>query len=232
MDSLRREPWEPHQEVRENMQGRTVKVFGTAIVTAFLLSGCMAVEENPLNVNTARGVPENISAVEAIPEELGDDPLNLGKNGATLCSAQPAIGYQEFTVLIHNELLSTFTVDDVRLESAADLSLIKAEVSPANREGHHKTAGGEEGAGHGTHSAEAAPAETEEPVKAGPVEPVPATGYGITTHEYVNLVVTVSIDEGTETGTAQGITVDYSTDGQEFTNTHPLVLTMDRESCA
>ncbi|WP_216699769.1 hypothetical protein [Arthrobacter sp. H5] len=209
-------------------------MFGTAIVTAFLLSGCMAVEENPLNVNTARGVPENVSAVEAIPEDFGDDPLNLGKNGSTLCTAQPPIGYQEFTVLIHNELLSTFTVDDVRLESAEDLSLLKAEISTANRDGHHKTQDGEEGAGHGTHSAEAAPAESEseEPVKAGPVEPVPATGYGITTHEYVNLVVSVSIAEGTESGTAQGITVDYSTDGQEFTNTHPLVLTMDRESCS
>lgn len=190
----------------------------------------MAVEENPLNVNSPRS-QENVSAVQETVEDFGDDPLNLAENGATLCATQPDIGYQEFTVLVHNEALETFTLDDVALKDPEGLTLVSAEVSTANRDGHHKAHGDDDGGAHGSHSAEpeAAPAEEAEP--AGPVEPVPAEGYNITTHEYVNLVVAVSIADGVDSGTAQGVAVDYSTGGQTFTGTHPLILELDREGC-
>lgn len=209
------------------MAARSAALAGGGILVALLTSGCMAVEENPLEVNSPRS--QNVTAVQQTAEDFGDDPLNLAENGATLCSTQPDIGFQEFTVLVHNEALETFTLDDVSLQDPDNLTLVSAEVSPANRDGHHKAHGGD-GGDHGSHSAEPAP-ETTEAKPTGPVEPVPAEGYNITTHEYVNLVVAVSIADNADAGTAQGITVAYSTDGREFTGTHPLVVELDRESC-
>ncbi|MFJ6280891.1 hypothetical protein [Arthrobacter subterraneus] len=217
------------------MAVRSAALMCGALLTALLASGCMAVESNPLDVNSPR-MQENASAVQQpATADVGDDPLNLAENGATLCSTQPGIGFQEFTVLVHNEALETFTLDDVTLQDPDGLTLVSAEVSPANREGHHKAHGGEEGddGGHGTHSAEPAPAAPSATASAAaPVDPVPADGYAVSTHEYVNLVVAVSIAEGTDAGTAQGITVAYSTGGQEFTGTHPLVIELTREGCA
>lgn len=221
------------------MAVRSAALMGGALLTALLASGCMAVEANPLDVNSPR-MQENASAVQQpATADVGDDPLNLAENGATLCSTQPGIGFQEFTVLVHNEALETFTLDDVTLQDPDGLTLVSAEVSPANREGHHKAHGGEDGddGAHGTHSAEPAPAAPSVPPSAaaepaGPVEPVPADGYAVSTHEYVNLVVAVSIAEGADAGTAQGITVAYSTGGQGFTGTHPLVIELTREGCA
>lgn len=203
-----------------------------AVLVALSSAGCAAVEENPLSVNSPRS-EANVSAVEASPADFGDDPLNLAENGASLCSSQPDIGFQEFTVLVHNEALETFTLEDISLADPLGLTLVSAEVSPANRDGHHKAHGDAGGAGHGGHStapATAAPDETAEP--AGPVEPVPAQGYTITTHEYINLVVAVSIEDGADAGTAQGITVGYSTGDAEFTGTHPLKVELNREGCA
>lgn len=220
------------------MAVRSAALMGGALLTALLASGCMAVEANPLDVNSPR-TQDNASAVQQpATADVGDDPLNLAENGATLCSTQPGIGFQEFTVLVHNEALETFTLDDVTLQDPDGLTLVSAEVSPANREGHHKAHGGEDGddGAHGTHSAEPAPAAPSVPPSAaaepaGPVEPVPADGYAVSTHEYVNLVVAVSIAEGADAGTAQGITVAYSTGGQGFTGTHPLVIELTREGC-
>ncbi|NJC21399.1 hypothetical protein BJ994_000475 [Arthrobacter pigmenti] len=212
------------------MAARSAALTGGALLVAILTSGCMAVEENPLNVNSPREDQQNVSSFQQTPEDFGDDPLNLAENGANLCTAQPSVGYQEFTVLVHNEALETFTIDGVSLADPQGLTLIKAEISAANREGHHKAHGGDEG-GHGTHSAEAAPV-TPEAEPAGPVVPVPANGYNITTHEYVNLVVSISIAEGAEAGTAQGIDVAYSTGDQEFAGTHPLVIELTRGGCA
>ncbi|WP_157359181.1 hypothetical protein [Arthrobacter sp. Soil782] len=214
------------------MAVRSAALVGGALLAALFTSGCMAVEENPLDVNSPRS-QENVSAVQQTVADFGEDPLNLAENGATLCATQPDIGYQEFTVLVHNEALETFTLDDVTLQNPEGLTLVSAEVSTANREGHHKAHGEDDGGAHGTHSAEpapAAPAETAEP--AGPVEPVPAEGYNITTHEYVNLVVAVSIADGVDGGTSQGVSVAYSASGQEFTGTHPLAIELNRESCA
>ncbi|WP_299168180.1 hypothetical protein [uncultured Arthrobacter sp.] len=213
------------------MAVRSAARVGGVMLAALLTSGCMAVEANPLDVNSPRS-QGNVSAVQQTVANFGDDPLNLAENGATLCYTQPDIGFQEFTVLVHNEALETFTLDDVTLQDPENLTLVSAEVSPANRDGHHKAPADDDGGAHGTHSAEpapAAPSESAEP--AGPVEPVSAEGYNITTHEYVNLVVAVSIAEGADAGTAQGITVAYSTGGSEFTGTHPLVVELDREGC-
>lgn len=213
----------------ERVAVRSAAVTGGAVLVALLASGCMAVEENPLNVNSPRSDQQNVSAVQTA-EDFGDDPLNLTENGASLCYTQPEIGFQEFTVLIHNESLETFSFEDVSLNTPEGLTLVKAEISTANREGHHKAHAEETDGGHGTHSAEPAP-ETPEPKPSGPVTPVPAEGYNITTHEYVNLVVAVSIAEGSDSGTAQGITVAYSTGGQDFIGTHPLVVELAREGC-
>lgn len=211
---------------------------GSALLVALLSTGCMTVEENPLNVNSPRTDQQNVSAVERTEQtvqDFGDDPLNLADNGATLCTKQPAIGFQEFTVLVHNEALETFTFEDISLKDPTGLSIVSAEVSKANRDGHHKAHGGDGGADggdHGGHSAAPAPEESAAAEPTGPVTPVPADGYNITTHEYVNLVVAVAIEEGAESGSAQGITVAYSANGQEFTGTHPLIVQLERESCA
>lgn len=216
------------------MAVRKAALAAGGILTALLTSGCMAVEANPLDVNSPR-TQENASAVQQpAAADFGEDPLNLAENGGTLCYTQPDIGFQEFTVLVHNEALETFTLDDVTLQDPEDLTLVSAEVSPANRDGHHKAHGGGgddggDGGAHSAHSAEPAPVETDK--ASGPVQPVPAEGYDITTHEYVNLVVAVSIAEGADSGTAQGVTVAYSTGGQEFTGTHPLVVELERRSC-
>ncbi len=211
---------------------------GSGLLVALLSTGCMTVEENPLDVNSPRSDQQNVSAVERTEQtvqDFGDDPLNLADNGATLCTKQPAIGFQEFTVLVHNEALETFTFEDISLKDPTGLSIVSAEVSKANRDGHHKAHGGDGGADggdHGGHSAAPAPEESAAAEPTGPVTPVPADGYNITTHEYVNLVVAVAIEEGAESGSAQGITVAYSANGQEFTGTHPLIVQLERESCA
>lgn len=220
------------------MAVRSVALMGSALLVALLSTGCMTVEENPLDVNSPRSDQQNVSAVERTEQtvqDFGDDPLNLADNGATLCTKQPAIGFQEFTVLVHNEALETFTFEDISLKDPTGLSIVSAEVSKANRDGHHKAHGGDGGADggdHGGHSAAPAPEESAAAEPTGPVTPVPADGYNITTHEYVNLVVAVAIEEGAESGSAQGITVAYSANGQEFTGTHPLIVQLERESCA
>lgn len=201
-----------------------------AVLTAILAAGCTAVEENPLDVNSPRSDRQEVSAAQESPATFGDDPLNLTENGATLCYTQPDIGFQEFTVLVHNEALETFAVDDVTLKDPEGLTLVKAEISPASRKGHHDAVLDADNSAHGTHSAAPAPASAA-PEPAAPVAPVPAEGYTITTHEYVNIVVAVSIADGADAGTAQGITVAYSTGGQEFSGTHPLVIELDREGC-
>lgn len=208
------------------------------MLAALLVSGCMPIEENPLDVNSPRSqekVSQQSVSNQQTTADFGEDPLNLAENGGTLCYTQPDIGFQKFTVLVHNEALETFTLDDVTLQDPEGLTLVSAEVSPANREGHHKAHGDADAdaGAHGTHSAEPAPATpSESAAPAGPVEPVPAEGYNITTHEYINLVVAVSIADGADAGTAQGLTVAYSTGDQEFTGTHPLVVELDRESCS
>lgn len=218
------------------MVGRAGKAVFISITTAGLLCGCMVTEENPLNVNAERGVEAGADAAPVSVTDFGDDPLNLGENGASLCSVQLSAGYQEYTVLVHNETLETFTLQDVGLGSPENLNILSAEVTPANREGHNHGGGeGDAAGGHAGHGDAVVPAETEEAEEEQStflVEPVPAEGYEITTHEYINVVVTVALDEGAESGSSQHIEIDYSAGDQEFTGEHPLQIEMQRTSCA
>ena len=226
------------------MASRTATILGIAVLTAGLISGCGGMEENPLNVN---GAPQPKPAVadapgtEVIPASLGEDPLQLGANGAKLCSVQPALGYQEYTVLIHNETLESFTVDDVSLGSPSGVTLNSAEVTPANRGGHgtHDMedgtvmgGGGEHTDAHGSGEMADLGDPADMPQNVFFTEPVPAVGYEIATLEYLNVVVSVSLDDDADRGTSDYVEIDYSTADGSFTGKHPLAITMDRDSCA
>lgn len=224
------------------MVNRTAAMLGVSVITAALISGCGGMEENPLNVNSAPQ-PVQSAAVAGEPDTgvlagaLGEDPLQLGANGAKLCSVQPALGYQEYTVLIHNETLESFTVDDVSLGSPSGVTLNAAEVTPANRGGHGThgmddgtVMGGDEHTG--AHGAGEMADMEDMPENVFFTEPVPAVGYEISTLEYLNVVVSVSLDEGVDRGTSEFIEIDYSTADGSFTGQHPLAITMDRDSCA
>ncbi|MHA7275310.1 hypothetical protein [Arthrobacter sp. HLT1-21] len=225
------------------MLTRTATILGISVITAGLISGCGGVENNPLNVNSAPQPSQGANVAEApaagvVPASLGDDPLQLGANGAKLCSVEPALGYQEYTVLIHNETLESFTIDDVSLGSPSGVTLDSAEVTPANRGGHgtHGMAdgtvmgGGDEHSG--AHGADKMAAESDMPENVFFTEPVPAVGYEISTLEYLNVVVSVSLEEDAERGTSEFVEIDYSTADGSFTGQHPLSITIDSDSCA
>ncbi|WP_019483871.1 hypothetical protein [Arthrobacter sp. TB 23] len=222
------------------MASRTATILGSSVLAVGLISGCGGMEENPLNVNGAS--PEqavaDASETEVIAASLGEDPLQLGVNGAKLCSVQPALGYQEYTVLIHNETLESFTIDDVSLGSPSGVTLNSAEVTPANR-GGHGTHGMEDGTvmGGGDEHTEAHGSGDmadmgDMPQNVFFTEPVPAVGYEISTLEYLNVVVSVSLDDDADRGTSEYVEIDYSTADGSFTGKHPLVITMDQDSCA
>ena len=66
------------------MAVRSAVLMGGALLTALLASGCMAVEANPLDVNSSR-MQENASAVQQpATADVGDDPLNLAENGMSV----------------------------------------------------------------------------------------------------------------------------------------------------
>ncbi|MHA7154841.1 hypothetical protein [Arthrobacter sp. TMN-50] len=225
------------------MLGRTATIIGISVITAGLISGCGGMEDNPLNVNSAPQTVEGANVADTpdagvVAASLGEDPLQLGANGAKLCSVEPALGYQEYTVLIHNETLESFTIDDVSLGSPSGVTLDSAEVTPANRGGHgtHGMAdgtvmgGGDEHTG--THGAGKMAGEKDMPENVFFTEPVPAVGYKISTLEYLNVVVSVSLDEGAERGSSEFVKIDYSTSEGSFTGQHPLAITIDSDSCA
>ena len=225
------------------MVSRTATILGISVITAVLISGCGGMEDNPLNVNSSPQAVQggNVAAgpdAGVVPASLGEDPLQLGANGAKLCSVEPALGYQEYTVLIHNETLESFTIDDVSLGEPSGVSLKSAEVTPANRGGHgtHGMAdgtvmgGGDEHTG--AHGAGEMAAESDTPKNVFFTEPVPAVGYDISTLEYLNVVVSVSLDEGADRGTSDFVEIDYSTTDGSFTGRHPLTITIDSDSCA
>ncbi len=82
-----------------------IRFFVAGLVLATGLTGCSAVGQNPLNVNggpsedqgaadasdagsSASDAAEE-SAASFITDNLDDDPLNIGVDGATLCGVQP-----------------------------------------------------------------------------------------------------------------------------------------------
>ena len=65
-----------------------------------------------------------------------------------------------------------------------------------------------------------------------PVGLVPAAGYDIKTHDYVNVLVEVSIDENADRGSAAYVELDYSSEDRDYTAQHPLEIELTRDGCA
>lgn len=209
-----------------------------ALVSLLALAGCGSVEENPLGVNTAVGERVQAAASDGSGTEgqaapigtgLGDDPLNVGVDGAELCGVQPKESRLRYTVMLHNPTLETFTFGEMALGNPEGLDIISSMVQTANREGHHHPdAPGAEDP-HEEHSAAptTAPAEPE-PI--GP--PVPATGYEFAPDAHVNIIVTVELSEGATHGSADNIVVPYSAADRDYSVPHNLRIDVDATSCS
>ena len=221
----------------ELLKGLALRHRGAALAAVLsvplLIGGCGAAEENPLGVNGA--VTEQGSTESSVPRDgsqadpvgnLGDDPLNVGLDGAELCGVQPQDSRLRYTVMLHNPTLETFTFGEMALGDAQGLDVISSMVQTANREGHNH--GGAELESHEEHSAAPTPAATQEPI--GP--PVPAEGYRFEPDAHVNIIVTVELADGVTNGTADNILVNFSTPEREYSVAHNLKIEVDATSCA
>lgn len=210
-------------------------LFAVALAASLALSGCGTVEENPLGVNTSPGEQAQPAAPDTRPDgsqaapvgiDLGDDPLNVGIDGAELCGVQPDDSRLRYTVMLHNPTLETFTFGEMKLGNPEGLDIISSMVQTANREGHHHP--GAEAAGHGGHTATPAPTKPPEPI--GP--PVPAEGYQFEPDAHVNIIVTVELAEGVTHGDADNILVAFSTPDRDYSVVHNLKIDVDATSCS
>jgi hypothetical protein len=207
-----------------------------ALVSLLALAGCGSVEENPLGVNTAAepqaqaAGPDTSGGGEVVPigSDLGDDPLNVGLDGAELCGVQPEDSRLRYTVMLHNPTLETFTFGDMALGNPEGLTIISSMVQTANREGHHHPTA--PGGAHEEHSAAPTTAPAEEPEPIGP--PVPAAGYQFVPDAHVNVIVTVELAEGVTHGSADNIVVAYATPEREYAVPHNLSIDVDATSCS
>ena len=208
-----------------------------ALVSLLALAGCGSVEENPLGVNTAAGqqaqlagpdTPGEVSEAAPIGNDLGDDPLNVGLDGAELCGVQPQESRLRYTVMLHNPTLETFTFGEMALGNPEGLTIISSMVQTANREGHHHPDA--PGSAHEEHEATPSAAPTEAPEPIGP--PVPAAGYQFVPDAHVNVIVTVELAEGATHGSADNIVVAYATPDREYAVPHNLRIDVDATSCA
>ncbi len=209
-----------------------------ALAAALALAGCGAVEENPLGVNTAdgqaqpvaSGAPEVGNQAASVAEglgDLGDDPLNVGIDGAELCGVQPDDSRLRYTVMLHNPTLETFTFGEMTLGDPQGLNILSSMVQTANREGHNHP--GADAGTHADHSATPTPAPTEPPEPIGP--PVPAEGYRFAPDAHVNIIVTVELAEGVTHGSADNILVAFSTPERDYAVAHDLKIDVDATSC-
>ncbi|MUK02208.1 hypothetical protein GM708_09900 [Vibrio cholerae] len=229
---------------------------GLLVIAA--VSGCGVAEQNPLNVNTQdvnaqdggedAGQGSTRSSVSApedakegqdgasfISADLDDDPLNIRADGATLCGVQPKDSFLQYTIMLHNPTLETFTFDSVDLVDAQGLGKIDAKITPANREGH-----GNHGAspavagGHGAAGHDATPTPTPSPTEPSTfsVEPVPAVGYQFEPDQHINIVVSVALEESATRGTADDVLVGFSATAREFSVPHDLNITIDKSTCS
>ncbi len=209
-----------------------------ALAGALALAGCGAVEENPLGVNTADGqappaapgAPEagnQAASVAGGLGDLGDDPLNVGIDGAELCGVQPDDSRLRYTVMLHNPTLETFTFGEMTLGDPQGLNILSSMVQTANREGHNHP--GADAGAHGGHSATPAPAPSAPPEPIGP--PVPAEGYRFAPDAHVNIIVTVELAEGVTHGSADNILVAFSTPERDYSVAHDLKIDVDATSC-
>jgi hypothetical protein len=235
-------------------QHTRLRWFAAGLVLAIGLTGCGAVEQNPLDVNSDQSEDQvaNTSRSETpgtdstpsdaaedssasfIGEDLDDDPLNIGVDGATLCGVQPKDSLLRYTIMVHNPTLETFTFDDISLGAPQGLTQVDATITPANKEGHGNH--GAPAAGPSEH----APATHETPVPTPTasepstftVEPVPAVGYQFEPDKHINIVVTAALEDGAQRGTADDIVVGFSSPGREFSVPHDLNITIDRTTCS
>lgn len=229
------------------MNGLTVKLLtalprrrgpaflAVALASSLALAGCGSVEENPLGVNTtdvgSGSATDPVggrdgSRAEPVGSDLGDDPLNVGVDGAELCGVQPQDSRLRYTVMLHNPTLETFTFGEMALGSPDGLELLSAEVQTANREGHHHA--GPATGGHEEHAASPPPTRAAEPI--GP--PVPAEGYRFLPDAHVNIIVTVELADGVTHGSADNIVVAFSSPDRDYSVAHNLGIDVDATSCS
>lgn len=177
---------------------------------------------------------EGQDAASFLSANLGDDPLNIRADGATLCGVQPKDSFLQYTIMLHNPTLQTFTFDSVDLVDAQGLRKIDAKITPANREGHGNhgaspaPAGGH-GAGHG---ATPTPTPTKKEPSTFSVKPVPAVGYTFEPDQHINIVVSVALEDTVTRGTADDVLVGFSAPGREFSVPHDLNITIDKTTCS
>ena len=183
------------------------------------------------------GVPDDAQegAATFITESLGDDPLNIRADGATLCGVQPKDSVLQYTVMLHNPTLETFTFTSIDLGDPQGLRKVDATVVPANREGHgNHGASPTQPSEHGTATHDASP--TPSPSASEPstfsVEPVPAIGYRFEPDKHINIVVSVALDDAVIRGTADDVLVGFSSAERQFSVPHDLNITIDRTSCS
>lgn len=221
----------PDRALTVRRRGSTAAL-GLAALLA--LAGCGSVEENPLGVNTdsapqvqpaGPATADGGAAAAPIGADLGEDPLNVGIDGADLCGVQPDDSRLRYTVMLHNPTLETFTFGEMALGDPEGLNIISSMVQTANREGHnHPDA---PGSAHEEHTAAPTPTAAPEPI--GP--PVPAAGYQMEPDAHVNVIVTVELAEGVTHGSADNIVVAYSTPDREYAVPHNLGIDVDATSC-
>lgn len=218
------------------------------LAVGLLSAGCGAVDENPLNVNGDRAEPtapvggesqsgstlgKGSASAAALGDMWGDDPLGIAKDGAKLCGVQPQNSFQQYTLLLHNPTLETFTFSGVELGSPQGLRIVSTEVTPANKEGHGDHGAAPAGAGHSGHDAAApTPTETEPESSTFLVDPVPAEGFIFEPDAHIDVVVEVALDESVETGVADNIVVDFSSPTRDYSVEHPLDITVERTACS
>lgn len=245
---------EPHLRRRRN------RVVAALVGVVLSCAACGGVDENPLNVNGDRSAGASSSSQAATPEDSesgvagsgapeaggeaagavavgsdwGDDPLGIAQDGATLCGVQPRDSFQQYTLLLHNPTLETFTFSGIELGSPEGLSIVSAEVTPANKEGHHHAAAPGAGGAHTGHDAVPTPAPSPTPTKPSTfsVKPVPAQGFAFVPDAHIDIVVEVALDESVETGTAENITVNFSSPNRDYSVAHPLNITVERTTCS
>ena len=209
-------------------------VLAVALTVPLLAGGCGAVEQNPLGVNSAtteQEVPRSSSPQDGRQADpvgnLGDDPLNVGLDGAELCGVQPKDSRLRYTVMLHNPTLETFTFGEMALGNSKGLTVLSSMVRTANREGHNH--GGADIGAHEEHSATPTPTATATQEPIGP--PVPAEGYQFEPDAHINIIVTVELGEGATNGTADNILVNFSTPDREYSVPHNLKIEVDATSC-
>ncbi|MUK03116.1 hypothetical protein GM708_15035 [Vibrio cholerae] len=205
-----------------------------ALAATLALASCGSVEENPLGVNTSAGQQEQPAPTaapgdgsEAAPVGgLGEDPLNVGVDGAELCGVQPKDSRLQYTVMLHNPTLETFTFGEMALGNPQGLNVLSSMVQTANREGHNHP--DVPGSAHEAHTEAPAPTEAPEPI--GP--PVPADGYVFEPDAHVNIIVTVELAEGAAHGSADNILIAFSTPERDYAVPHNLKIDVDTTTCS